>query len=234
MKILAVDTGTNCCNVAVLNGKALLAEISVETGETHSKHLLRLIETALDISGIAVRQIDGFAATTGPGSFTGLRIGISAILGLASASGKPAAGMPSLEVLAWQASFSSCLIIPFIDARRGEVYCCRCRFKGGALAKEQDDAAMTPEQALCDIAEPCLFIGDGVLPHRDIIMKTAGDFAVFPLSCHNTIRASTVARLALEKFKSGGLSKLEPLIPRYVRKPDAEVMARSKITSRAL
>ncbi len=222
MKILAIDTGTNCCSVAVTDDKSILAEISVETDETHSKHLLKSAETALDMSELSISQIDGFAATTGPGSFTGLRIGISVIQGLASASGKPAAGVPSLEALAWQASFASCLIIPLIDARRGEVYCRRCRFKNGTLANEQDDAAMTPEQALFNIAETCLFIGNGALPIHDVIIKTLGDSAVFPFPCHNNIRASTVAGLALEKFKKGEHSKSESLLPRYIRKSDAE------------
>ncbi len=102
MKILAVDTATKGCSVAVTENSILLTELTLVSSRTHSKHLMGMIETAFSMSGLTVNDIDGFAVTKGPGSFTGLRIGISAIKGLASAAGKPVAGVSTLDSLAFQ------------------------------------------------------------------------------------------------------------------------------------
>ena len=231
MKILAADTGTEHCGVAICDDQLIVVEISVKINDTHSKHLLKLIGAALDMSGLSISEIDGFAAAIGPGSFTGLRIGISAMQGMAAASGKPMAGMPTLNALAWQASFAPCLIAPFLDARREEVYCCRCRFTDGALTKEQKDGVMSPEQALEGIDEPCLFIGSGALAHKKVIEKIMGQRAIFPLPGHHGLRPSTVAGMALEKFKAGHPSTPETIVPHYIRQPDAKVKRHNAMAS---
>ena len=100
MRILAVDTATRSCSVAVVDDRTVLAETTVMTDETHSKHLMCLIHQVIQISKIALEDLDGFAVTRGPGSFTGLRIGISTVKGLAASSGKPMVGISSLDTLA--------------------------------------------------------------------------------------------------------------------------------------
>ena len=102
MKILALDTATKTCSVALTDDGSLAAESTIIKNQTHTKHLMRLIHSVLEISGFGLSDMDGFAVTIGPGSFTGLRIGISTIKGLAQALGKPVVGISSLKALAWQ------------------------------------------------------------------------------------------------------------------------------------
>jgi len=122
MRILAVDTATKSCSVAIVEKESIIAETTLFIEQTHSKHLMKMIDTALNLSGLTVSELDGFAVTRGPGSFTGLRIGISSIKGFAMASGKPVVGVSSLDSLAMQCCFSPYLVSPLLDARKGEVY----------------------------------------------------------------------------------------------------------------
>ncbi|MEE8553621.1 MAG: tRNA (adenosine(37)-N6)-threonylcarbamoyltransferase complex dimerization subunit type 1 TsaB, partial [Desulfobacterales bacterium] len=153
MKILAVDTATKSCSVAIVDNESLLAEVTIVREQTHSKHLMEMINTVTGLSGLTVSELDGFAVTRGPGTFTGVRIGISSVKGLAVASDKPVVGVSSLDVLAMQASLSSYLICPLLDARRGEVYCARYRFRDGNLKKEIEEQVFPPEKAVRDLNE---------------------------------------------------------------------------------
>ena len=106
MKILALDTAAKSCSVAIVDKESVLAELTLCREQTHSKHLMEMINTTIELSGIIVSELDGFAVTRGPGSFTGLRIGISSIKGLAAATCKPLVGVSSLDALAMQCFFS--------------------------------------------------------------------------------------------------------------------------------
>ena len=113
MKILAVDTATKSCSVAIVDKDTLLAEVSITSKQTHSRHLMEMVNRAMGMSGLNISGLDGLAVTIGPGSFTGLRIGISSVKGLAMASGKPVVGISSLDVLAMQSNYSQYLIFYF-------------------------------------------------------------------------------------------------------------------------
>jgi len=223
MKILAVDTAAKSCSVAVLREKSLLAEITTVRNQAHSKHLMEMINRVIALSGLALSELDGFGVTRGPGSFTGLRIGISSVKGLSAASGKPIVGVSSLDALAVQASFSPYLICPLIDARRGEVYFSRYRFRNGQLKKEADEQVFPPEKAIVDLNEACLFIGDGALNYQEMILNKMGTSAFFASFSQNTIRASTVACLSMKKFKNNETDDAGSFVPRYIRKSDAEL-----------
>ena len=136
MKILAVDTATRSCSAAVIDGEALLAETTNTSNQTHSRHLLDTIDAVIEQAGLEITELDGFAVSNGPGSFTGLRIGIASIKGLAFSLGKPVVGVSSLDALAWQCAQSAYLICPLLDARKKEVYACRYRYKNNELKKE--------------------------------------------------------------------------------------------------
>ncbi len=118
MKILALDTATKSCSVALTENGRLCAELTTLKDQTHSKHVMDLIHSVFEISGVSISDVDGFAVTIGPGSFTGLRIGISTIKGLAHAVGKPIVGISSLKALAWQCTDQNFLICPLLDARK--------------------------------------------------------------------------------------------------------------------
>ncbi|MBC2716700.1 MAG: tRNA (adenosine(37)-N6)-threonylcarbamoyltransferase complex dimerization subunit type 1 TsaB [Desulfobacteraceae bacterium] len=222
MKILAVDTATKSCSVAVIDEKSVISEYTVNHKDTHSKFLMGMIRDILDICHLTVKDLDGFAVTIGPGSFTGLRIGLSAIKGLALATGKPVVGASSLEVLAYQISGSDKLICPMLDARRNEVYTARYRFKDQKLESEQLPLAVSPDKAIENINEPCIVVGDGSMLYQDLIKSTLGPMAVFANFTQHIIRASTVGQIAIQRFKSNDTDDAGLIEPFYIRKSDAE------------
>ncbi|RLB77134.1 MAG: tRNA (adenosine(37)-N6)-threonylcarbamoyltransferase complex dimerization subunit type 1 TsaB [Deltaproteobacteria bacterium] len=223
MKILAVDTATKSCSVAVVNKRSLLAEMTTVRKQTHSRHLMKMIEKVIGLSGLALSELDGFAVTRGPGTFTGMRIGISSVKGLATATGKPVVGVSSLDALAMQASFFPYLICPFIDASRGEVYFSRYKFRNGHLEKEADEQVSSPEKAVFDLNETCLFIGDGALLYQKTILNKMDKSAFFASSFQNTLRASTVAYISMDRLKNDDTDDIGIFVPHYIRKSDAEL-----------
>ena len=223
MRILAVDTATTSCSVAIVDKTSLISEFTIDREETHSKHLMDMIKAVLRMSGFNLSDVDGFAVTRGPGSFTGLRIGISTIKGLAVASKKPVVGVSSLETLAFQVSYSRSLICPILDARKGEVYFSRYRFLNGHLKKQTGECVAPPDQAIDDLNESCLFVGNGALLHKKMILEKMGKFASFTSLTQNTIRASTMAYLSMAKFENNNTDDIEKILPYYIRKSDAEL-----------
>ncbi len=223
MKILAIDTATLSCSVALVNDDRLLAENTLVNDQTHSKHIMVLIQQVLDMSGVSVSDVDGFAATHGPGTFTGLRIGMSTVKGLAEAGDKPIVGVSSLAALAWQAD-PSALICPLIDARRKEVYFAHYRFEDGKLKEVTPEAVGPLEEAIRDIQTPCCFIGSGASLYDAFIRERLGPLAIFARCYQNTIRASTVAHLSRERLTNYDPARdRDRFLPRYLRLSDAEI-----------
>jgi tRNA threonylcarbamoyladenosine biosynthesis protein TsaB len=223
MKILAVNTATKSCSVGIVDKDSLLVELILSTGQTHSKHLMEMIDRAINFSGFTISSLDGFAVTVGPGSFTGLRIGISSVKGLVMGTGKPLVGVSTLDAIAMQAAFSPYLVCPFIDARKGEVYFSRYRFIDGTLKKEGVGGVSAPLKVVDDINEPCLFIGDGALLYQNEIIRRMGKLAHFLPPIQNAIRASTVAYLSMDRFVKQETDDVTHFVPHYIRKSDAEI-----------
>ncbi len=222
MKILAVDTSTRRLNVAVAEDEGERVEVSLNAGQTHSKHLMPMIDTALNLAGLDLAAIDGFAATVGPGSFTGLRIGLSVVKGLASALNKPVAGVSSLEALAYPWRGFPFLICALLDARKKEVYSALFRFDGSRLLKIGEERVLSIEKAIGEIHEKCLFAGSGALLHHRIISDEIGECAIFPPPEAHVVRASSVARLGLCQFMNKQERSASDILPRYLRPSDAE------------
>jgi len=227
MKILAVDTSTKTCSVAVVDNFSLLAEETLLSDQTHSRHLMGMINNVVTLSDCKFSDIDGFAVIKGPGTFTGLRIGISTVKGLASALDKPVIGISGLNALAMQTETSS-LICAMLDARRMEVYSGFYRYvasdgKKRLLKNEVCETVLPVKQALSGISEDCTFIGDGAITYQETIIEILGGRAIFSPRCLNTLFASTVAYAALEKIQGNGFDTIEALLPCYIRKPDAKI-----------
>jgi len=223
MKILAVDTATKSCSVALIDGDTLLAESTSLIGQTHSRHLLNIIDAILKQAGLKIAQLDGFAVSVGPGSFTGLRIGISSIKGLAFCLNKPVVGVSSLQTLAWQCRPTAYLICPILDARKQEVYFCRYRFKKGRMEKLSQERVASPAEAVRGIREPCVFVGNGAKLYQQLICDGLGELAHFAAESQHTIQASAVARLSLPRFKRQETDDVHLLVPHYIRKSDAQL-----------
>lgn len=218
-----MDTATTSCSVAIVNRASLLSEFTLNRRETHSKHLMEMINTIIGMSGLNFSDLDGFAVTIGPGSFTGLRIGISTVKGLAVASEKPVVGVSSLETLALQVYYSRDLICPMLDARKGEVYFSRYRYMDGHLIKQTKERVAPPEKALDGLNESCLFVGNGAILNKKMILEKMGECASFAPMIQNTIRASTLAYLSMSKFENNDTDDVEKILPYYIRKSDAEL-----------
>jgi tRNA threonylcarbamoyladenosine biosynthesis protein TsaB len=223
MKLLALDTATRSCSVAVTHDGSLSAELTIVKNQTHSKHLMELIHSVLQIADFRLADLDGLAVTIGPGSFTGLRIGISTIKGLACALARPVVGVSTLEALAWQCGQTSYLICPLLDARKGEVYGATYRFNKGQLIQKTGPRAMIPEAVVENIKSPCVFIGTGARLYRRDILAATGGLAHFVPAGQNMIRASSVAFLSMPKFEANDTDEVAGLVPHYIRKSDAEL-----------
>jgi tRNA threonylcarbamoyladenosine biosynthesis protein TsaB len=223
MKILAVDTATKSCSVAIIEGGSLSVELTTLKDQTHSKQLMQLIHKGLEMSGFSADKLDGLAVTVGPGSFTGLRIGVSTIKGFAHALDKPVVGISSLDALAWQCADRSYLICPLLDARKSEVYSATYRYADDALTRKSPEKASAPEAAVMKIKEPCVFIGSGAQLYRKRLRTLLGDLAHFAPKGQNIIRASSVAFLSMERFATSETVAAADLVPHYIRKSDAEL-----------
>jgi len=224
MKILGVDTSTQTGSVAVLEGDTVLAEVSVTSAQTHAKRLMCVVDSTLEMAGMTIAECDGFAVTTGPGSFTGLRIGISTVKGLGFATKKPVAGVPTLDALAYQFPSFPHLICPVLDARKGQIYTALYECAGYMKwTRVIEDCAAEPTQWLKQIQRLCLFVGDGATVYGELIRETLGSLAHFAPPYLNRVRASVVAYMGIDQILNGQIADVARLTPHYIRKSEAEI-----------
>ena len=232
MKILSVDTSTPTCTVGIVNGDRMLAESVDSSGQTHARHLMGMIDSTLSASGLSTQDIDGFAVVTGPGTFTGLRIGIGTIKGLAFALSKPVVGVTSLAVLAAQADLPTKCVFPVMDARRNEVYYGLYVSEKGERQQVGNPRVALPSELVKNVHEPCQFIGNGARLYLEMFESALGPLAQFSHSSLDTIQAGTIAKLALKQFQSNLTQDLHAVAPYYIRRSDAEVHAGNQHSSR--
>ncbi len=226
MRILALDTSTRSCSVALLADAEIRVETAVRLPETHSVHLLALVEHAMRLAGWRPGQLDGLGVCVGPGSFTGLRIGIATAKGIAGAAGIPCIGVGSLEALAASLLPRNGRICSLIDARRGELYAAVYRAAGERLEPLAPERVLTIQALLESLKGPHLFIGDGVTPHAETIRRVLGDQARFAPVGQNDPRAGIIARLAAARLPHAADERGRLLVPRYLRPSDAETAPR--------
>ncbi len=225
MKILAVDTSTNVASCAIMEDDKLLGESIINDKVTHSQKLLPLISDTLDFCKLKAKDIDLFAVANGPGSFTGLRIGVVTINSLAQAVDKPVVGVSSLEAIAQNASMSEKLIVPLIDARKDRVFTALYSFTKGKLNTEVEPDVLELDlllEMLEKRSQDILFIGEGVETYREKIEQCMGDRSHFSNEIQNIARASLVAYLALAKAKNGETKSYFELTPDYLRESQAQ------------
>ena len=234
MRILALDTATRSCSVAVVDSDHLLAETTMLRTETHSLHLMEMIDRVLQMADTGLDEIDGFAVTRGPGSFTGLRIGISTLKGLVETTGKPMVGVSTLRAMAGQVASGSQLVCPILDARKSEVYFSRYRYEDGRLRRLVEMQAAPIEKAIHGIDEPCVFIGDGAILHKDMIADAIRENAIFAPTHQQVLRASTIAAASMENFLRQETDDVKTFVPLYIRKSDAELNLGKSTSARGL
>ncbi|MGE5174637.1 MAG: tRNA (adenosine(37)-N6)-threonylcarbamoyltransferase complex dimerization subunit type 1 TsaB, partial [Betaproteobacteria bacterium] len=183
-------------------------------------------------TGLVISQFDGFAVAIGPGSFTGLRIGVSTIKGLAFATGKPVAAVPTLQALAWNVPHAAHSICPMLDARKNEVYAAFYAFDGTILTQTMPETVIPLDRLGGLISGRTVFTGEASHLYRQEIERLFGDAALFaPLSAILPSAAS-VAEIGLEMIRKGRYVAPDSLTPMYIRRPEAEVAWEKRMQSR--
>jgi len=218
MKILAIDTSALTATAAILADGKLVGEISTTTALNHSVTVMPMIDELLKKVNMDISEIDLFACSEGPGSFTGLRIGIGTVKGLAYGLSKKVVGVSTLLALAHNISFTDSIIAPIMDARRGQVYNALYKFTGDELCEITPPRAISIEELCSELNEKTIFVGDGVSPYKDKISELMGEKALFAPPQHMLQRAGSVAYASLSKTPIDA----EELTAVYLRKPQAE------------
>jgi tRNA threonylcarbamoyladenosine biosynthesis protein TsaB len=227
VKILTIDTSSNCSSVALSDGTTLLGECILGEDRCNSGRLLDSIAELLRAAKLAPEGLDAFAVSLGPGSFTGVRVGIATVKGLAIATGRPVVGFSSLAMLAMNLPFSSLPVAALFDARKSELYAgiYRCGELPELLLPE---SVIAPAQFLAGIDAPTLFVGDGAVRYRELISSTLGGKAIFAPWHAHLPRASAGAVIALDKSIKGDFTPLPLLSPSYLRASEAEIAKRRR------
>lgn len=224
MKILAVDTSANVASAAICEEDRLICENILNHKKTHSEKIMPMIDELLQDSETKINEIDLFTVANGPGSFTGLRIGVSTVKALAHAVQKPVVGISTLEGMAYNLFDVEGLIAPIMDARRSQVYNALYRWEKGILTEVIPPRAIALSDCLTELSgeKKIYFLGDGVPVYEKEITSVLGSKAVFAPMTAALQRASSIAALALVKAKSGNVENYQTLMPFYLRKPQAE------------
>jgi tRNA threonylcarbamoyladenosine biosynthesis protein TsaB len=221
--ILAIDTSSLTGSVALCRGATLLAESLLHLRSTHSERLLVQIEQVLAMTGVSVEQLDLLAVVHGPGSFTGLRVGLATAKGLATAAGIPVVGFSTLEVLAMNLPLCPYPVCAFLDARKQEVYSGLFDCREGFPVAVGEEAVLPPADLLQRLEGDVALVGDAVPLYRSLIEQQLGTRAKLPPAVAHQPRASAVAALAARRYAAGELPTTEALTPRYIRPSDADL-----------
>ena len=227
MKVLGIETATAVCSVALLENIGVSVERSISLKQMHSEKIMFLIDECLTSAKSDLRSIDGIAVSIGPGSFTGLRIGLSVAKGLAYSSGLKIVAVPTLEALAekvvMQEEFKKvCIVMPLIDARRDEVYCAVYRLEGNGIAELHPPQSAFLD-ALCSLVPPgedVIVVGDGAEKLKKYHEKSAFNKSssyIFPTGPLSECSALPVAAIGIKKIASGISDAVSSLEPLYVK-----------------
>lgn len=227
MKVLAIETATAVCAVAIVEEGRILAERHLEAQYVHSEKLMTFIDECLTSSRTGLQAIEGFAVSIGPGSFTGLRIGLSVAKGLAYATGKPVVGIPTLEALALQAVRSELVqedeyIVPMIDARRDEIYAARYRRMGNTIIEAVASQAyqLKGVLALMSMENSTVLMGDGVNKFQQYLVQAESmdvSHIIIPIASMRACSAVAVGVLGEQKLLKGEGTDGVSLEPLYVK-----------------
>lgn len=219
MKILAIDTSSKICSVAILEDNKLIDEINLDNGKTHSENLMPIVQEILSKNNIELENIGLISCCVGPGSFTGIRIGVSSIKAMAEVYNIPVASVTSLEILA-RADSSEKNKVALIDARNNQVYC-------GIFDKSykilEDFMADDISEIINKIKkyEDIVCIGDGAVCHQDKIIE---DIPTATFAKDNDQKASYAGLVGYQKFLNNDLKTADTIVPVYLRKSQAERM----------
>ncbi len=225
MKILSIDTSSNICAVAVLEDTQLLKEYSQNNGLTHSENLMPIIQNVLSSLNLSLKDIDLIVCDKGPGSFTGIRIGIATSMAFVDSLGLPCVGISSLEALSYNVQENG-IICTLIDAKKENAYCGLFEKTNDKYLQKRDFSADNIENILNELSKlhtPITFVGDGAIAYKDIIEQSITDGKFVE---NNDLSAYNLGLAGLYHFKN---NSLDDLLPLYLRKPQAERVLEAKL-----
>ncbi len=222
MRILGIDTATRRASVGLLVDGEVAAEQSEMANGSHAVSLLPLIDAVLRDGGCSADQLDAVAISNGPGSFTGLRIGLSVAKGLAYATALRLVAVPTLEALARTVADHRGVICALLDARKGELYAACFESHAGGWRRLTPDQLVTPDALSRILPTPCLVLGDAVARYVDVLRERLGPRAtLLPFETYGP-RGGMIARMGWERLQAGAVDELRGIEPFYVRPSDAE------------
>ena len=239
MKLLALETSTLLGGIAIADeSEGLIAESRLSIRTTFSERLMTEIDHVMKQAGISLEVIDVFALSIGPGSFTGLRIGLSTVKGFAFATGRPVVSVPSLEAFAWNFPYCCHPVCTLLDARKKEVYAAVFLWKGDGFIRIIEEVPIGIHELMEKLAahalplniggegglsgKKILFAGEGAILYRDQITDSMRDRAVFAPPEKMTPSPANVASLGMKKAARGEFSDPVGLVPFYIRRSEAE------------
>jgi tRNA threonylcarbamoyladenosine biosynthesis protein TsaB len=222
--LLSIESATRVMSVAVLEGETLLAEISTFDDRVHSERLLPAIDQLLRIADLRLDEIEAFAISIGPGSFTGLRIGLATLKGLALGSDRPVVAVPTLAALTVAGAGAVGPVAALLDARRDEVYAACFERSGDVGPPLIPDAVFSAEDLAAALPRPCtVVVGEGTEGVASAAAERARDGMALLPAALGQARAFHVGLLGARLLAGGEAQRSEDLVPRYVRRAEAEV-----------
>ena len=229
IKVLALDSSAEVSTVAICQGDRLLSEITVNTGNTHSQTLLPAVEQALKMAALTVNDIDLFACSTGPGSFTGVRIGVATVKGIAYGKNKPCVSVSTLDALAYNLSGYNGILCPVMNARRSQVYNALFECESGNITRICPDRAIAISELddeLKDVEKPIYLCGDGYNITADSLINSKCEYVPTRQRYQS---AYSVSQIALKKYENGHMHSDTELVPIYLRPSQAERERQAKL-----
>jgi tRNA threonylcarbamoyladenosine biosynthesis protein TsaB len=224
MRILAVETSTMAGSVALLDGVRVVGQSVLNVALTHSERLMAMVDRLLHDCDWEIERLDGLAVSIGPGSFTGLRVGVATIKGLALALGLPVAPVPTLDALAWNVPFADAAICPILDARKSEVYLCLYRWHEDRIERTSDYLALAPRVAAERVTPPVIVLGDGVAACLPFLSRWGTAVRAAP-PAQSVPSAAVVGQIGRAMIASGQAVSADVLAPMYLRPSQAELGA---------
>lgn len=223
MRILGIDSSSPECSIALLENEKILSQASGDRKSSYSDHLLKMVNGVLCEAGLTLNEVDGFAITAGPGSFTGLRVGVSLVKGFILATEKPFVAVDTMEAMAALVPATEFQICPVLDARKGEVYNAIFSCRENKLVRDTENS-VTPPEKLCEgISRPTIFLGSGLTAYRGLFSEKLGPLFKESEENNDHSVAASAAVLASGRFEEKNSYDLSSLKINYVRKSEAEL-----------
>lgn len=231
MKILAIDTSATAASAAICDENKIIGEFFINTKLTHSRTLMPMVESLLTNTNLQTSDITAIAVNCGPGSFTGVRIGVAAAKGLAFADDLPCIEVSTLESLAYNLQSAKGIICSVMDARCAQVYNAFFKCDGEKLERICKDRALSIAE-LCEelkgYNERIILVGDGAELCFNAMKETLSNVELAPINVRFQ-RASSTAEIAIEKFNNGEVLSAAEIMPMYLRLPQAERELKKKM-----